>query len=110
MLYPHTRKEWQMKNEIPRKIITSGANSKLYRENFERVFGNEKKEDLTEVELDLDKDVVVFLEKYAKDNQISFNDACIEMIKSQLDKWDEEIVGELKEEIETGNQEYRNQK
>lgn len=73
------------------KSFNSGANSKLYRENFDSVFGESKdKKGYVDIELDLDEDMIVFLEKYAKDNNITFNDACIEILKSQLDYWDDE--------------------
>ena len=73
------------------KKFSSKASTKQYRENWDNTF-------LVEEEIELSEDVIEFINKYAKDNNISFNDAFNEMLKSGLELMEKEL-GEEKDLI-----------
>lgn len=64
---------------LDKEPFSSAPNSKEYRKNWDRVFG--KKVDM---EIDIDDDVEKFINEYAAENNLSFNDAVIEILEKQL--------------------------
>ena len=74
------------------KSFSSGANSKLYRENWDRVFNK----GLVEMEIEIDDETEAFINKYATDHSLSFNDAILGILESQIGRWEKETVLEAK--------------
>lgn len=56
--------------------------SENYRNNFDKVFNVQN--NTTEVEVDLSEEVIEYIEKYAKDHSLTFNDAACVLLEEGL--------------------------
>jgi hypothetical protein len=72
------------------KSFSSGVNSKLYRENWECIFGDKKKQKFVDIEIDMSADTETAIIHYAERYNITFNDAVVKLLKSQMEIWEGE--------------------
>lgn len=61
------------------KTFSSGYNSKLYRNNFDSIFG-------IKVELELSEETIRIIEKYANKHLMSFDEAVNDILRQEIEK------------------------